>query len=75
MSLAKKYGISEAIITNMYRNGDLPQGVINRYKIYDFFRSTKESGQSHSEAVKLTADQFDVTTSYVYEVIKKMVDG
>lgn len=75
MSLAKKYGIPEAIVTNMYKNGDLPQGVINRHQIYDFFKLTKELGQTHSEAVKITADKFEVSTSHVYDVIKKMLDG
>lgn len=69
MSLAKKYGLTEAQIKAMYLGGDLPCGSFKRYEILACYNKMIEQGQKKSKAVQNTSDEIGCSIQYVYQVI------
>ena len=71
MSLAKKYGLSDAQIKAMYLGGDLPCSVFKREQIMACFNRYMENGLQKSKAIQNTSDDMGVSLQYVYYVIKR----
>lgn len=71
MSIAKKYGVPESSIQCMVKDGLLQWGAIRQVEMVEFCKRKIESGIKKSEAVKLTADEFHVSNTYVYRLIQQ----
>jgi hypothetical protein len=71
MSLAKKYGIPEASIKCMVKDGVIPWGVVRQEEFISYYKSKLESGVEKHEAVKLTSEEFNVSKTYIYRLIQQ----
>lgn len=69
-SLSKKYGLSEGTIKNMIKDGVLPCSVVRCDEILSVYQSEIDAGTPKSEAVKRVSDQINVTSSYVYRILR-----
>lgn len=72
MSLAKKYGIPEASIKSMVKDGVIPWGVIRQEEFVSFYKRKVDDGTEKYEAVKLTAEEFNVSKTYIYRLIQQL---
>ena len=72
MSLAKKYGIPEACIKSMVHDGVIPWGVIRQEAFISFYKAKVDEGIEKYEAVKLTAEAFNVSKTYIYRLIQQL---
>lgn len=71
MSLDKKYGVSEACIKAMVKDGIIPWGVIRQEQMRSCYKSKIDSGIEKHEAVKLTSEEFNVSKTYIYRLIQQ----
>ena len=71
MSLAKKYGVTEAAIKGMIKDGIIPWGAIRQDAMNTFYKNKIESGVDKNEAVKLTSEEFNVSKTYIYRLIQQ----
>lgn len=71
MSLAKKYGITEATIKNMINDGVLPCSVVRSEEAVNYYNIQLDKGLSKSEAVQITALQMNLSIQHIYRIIKK----
>ena len=72
MRLAKKYGIPESAITAMVRDGKIPWGVVRQEAFVSFYKAKVDEGIEKYEAVKLTAEAFNVSKTYIYRLIQQL---
>jgi hypothetical protein len=72
MSLAKKYGIPEASIKSMVKDGVIPWGVIRQEQFVTFYKNKVDAGVEKHEAVKLTSEEFNVSKTYIYRLIQQL---
>lgn len=71
MSLKDEFGIPANTWNAMIRRGVISCAVSKQEEILSCLQQKKASGLSHSEAVKLTALEMNVTDQWVYEVIRR----
>lgn len=71
MSLSKKYGIPEETIKAMVKDGVLPCSVVKCDEIMNYYNDQRSKGEPKSEAVHRTSDVLNISTRYVYLIIKK----
>lgn len=69
-SLSEKYGLSEGTIKNMIKDGVLPCSVVRCDEILSIYQSEIDAGTAKPEAVKRVSDQINVSSSYVYRILK-----
>jgi hypothetical protein len=74
MSLSKKYDVPEEKITAMIKDGVIPWGVLRIEEIISRYKN-HVSSMPKCEAVKCTSDEIGVSKTYVYDVVKRFVDG
>lgn len=72
MSLEDELGIPQSAITNLVRKGVISVTTINKYQCFLFYKGKIELGIKKPEAVKLTSEEFRVSTSYIYEIVQQM---
>jgi hypothetical protein len=72
MSLADKYKIPESSIKAMVKDGVIPWGVVRQEQFVTFYKKTVDSGIEKYEAVKLTAEEFNVSKQYIYRIIQQL---
>jgi hypothetical protein len=71
MSLKDEFGIPAKTWNAMIRRGVISCAVSKQEDILSCLQSKKSQGMPHSEAVKLTALEMNVTDQWVYEVIRR----
>lgn len=71
MSLKDEFNIPPATWSAMIKRGVISCAVSKQEEILSCLKIKKQSGLSHSEAVKVTALEMRVSDQWVYEVIRK----
>lgn len=71
MKLSEKYGITEASIKAMVKDGILPCSIIKCQEIMTFYDDQIKSGVPKYEAVKIASDMAEVSIQYVYRIINR----
>lgn len=66
--LEKKYGLDKDNALKMARDGILSTSILYQAEIYDYFRAINKKAV---QAVTETADHFDVSERFVWNVLKK----
>lgn len=71
MSLAKKYGIPENIVRQLYDDGWLVSKANPHEYIYKYYIEARNSGLSNTDAVSVAAEKGRVCERLVYKVINE----
>ena len=71
MSLAKKYGIPENVVRQLYNDGWLVAKANPHQYIYDYYLKSLAAGKDKTEAIYEAAELARVSERTVYNVIKE----
>jgi hypothetical protein len=71
MILSTKYGIDEAKIKALVRDGVIPCSVVRHSEIMSYYISKLGSGLKKSDAVHATSDDLKISETLVYRIIQR----
>ena len=71
MSLAKKYGIPENVVKQLYDDGWLVSKANPHQYIYNYYQESRAAGKSKTEAIFEAAEKARVSERTVYNTLKE----
>lgn len=71
--IAEKYGMSDEKFKKAINDGLISTSWLRREEIVVHFKEKLKGAKNKSEAVKLTAESFNCTTTYIHTILREDV--